>query len=516
MKKVVKALPRSAQAVLARLAVLLNLVSEHSEKNKMSSENLAICFALTIIKSKDPVVEEQFMQRQISVFEYMMKHFRELVKEAENPSVPLPEDFQKHLQNGMFLLGSQYIAQKENSEQSLGISRRTLSSPVPPISSVFDDVEEKGSPINKEKKNEKEKPATLKKNETRSYTAYPVITKRMSRDLTAMASHSRESTELINLLAQGETDKFLQVLNRSSKYVRDRVRDDLFLSISTSTEDCTPKTLDENTTSSSSSSSTKKDEVINQTTEGSIRLSQGSYQGQMKNNVPHQKGRMEYDNGNLYEGEWRDGVHHGIGTMKYAAGCEYSGQWCNGIREGIGNFKWLNLDCEYQGQWKNDQRHGKGKMTWANGSLYDGDWKDDVRDGFGKIIFEFFFFFSKFRNEFLGRFQFPDGSIYEGEWKDDTREGKGKRVYTNGDIYTGDFVNGNKSGHGVLQRSEWTYEGKFKDGKRHGKGVLVWKDKRRFEGMFKDDKREGYGEMTWPSGNSYKGMWTNDKPSNLQ
>ncbi len=49
--------------------------------------------------------------------------------------------------------------------------------------------------------------------------------------------------------------------------------------------------------------------------------------------------------------------------------------------------------------------------------------------------------------------------------------------YTNGDKYTGDWVDGKANGHGVYtfgpngKFAGDRYEGQFKDGKYHGKGT---------------------------------------------
>ena len=40
--------------------------------------------------------------------------------------------------------------------------------------------------------------------------------------------------------------------------------------------------------------------------------------------------------------------------------------------------------------------------------------------------------------------------LIEGEFKDDKRHGNGHMEYSNGDTYTGDWVNGNRESHGVL------------------------------------------------------------------
>jgi 1-phosphatidylinositol-4-phosphate 5-kinase len=44
---------------------------------------------------------------------------------------------------------------------------------------------------------------------------------------------------------------------------------------------------------------------------------------------------------------------------------------------------------------------------------------------------------------------FADLSRYSGYWKDGLPEGRGEMKYGNGDVYSGDFVNGVREGKGT-------------------------------------------------------------------
>jgi hypothetical protein len=60
---------------------------------------------------------------------------------------------------------------------------------------------------------------------------------------------------------------------------------------------------------------------------------------------------------------------------------------------------------------------------------------------------------------------FSDGNIYEGEFKDGNRNGKGKMIFSNGDIYEGEFKDGIENGKGKKIFSNGDiYEGEFKEG----------------------------------------------------
>ena len=76
------------------------------------------------------------------------------------------------------------------------------------------------------------------------------------------------------------------------------------------------------------------------------------YTGEIRNDVPHGKGVMEWTDGRRYEGEWKYGEQDGSGVYQWPGGEIYKGQW----REG----KW----------------HGQGVYTKANGTTMSGEWKN--------------------------------------------------------------------------------------------------------------------------------------------
>ncbi|MBA2795240.1 hypothetical protein [Streptococcus porcinus] len=64
--------------------------------------------------------------------------------------------------------------------------------------------------------------------------------------------------------------------------------------------------------------------------------------------------------------------------------------------------------------------------------------------------------------------------------------GKGKLTYGNGDIYSGEFRDGQFSGLGTYKASSgWSYSGRFKNGQADGKGILKAKNGKVYEGTFK-------------------------------
>ena len=68
---------------------------------------------------------------------------------------------------------------------------------------------------------------------------------------------------------------------------------------------------------------------------------------------------LKIDDG-TYTGERKNDFRQGIGTQKYEDSCLYSGQWSQDKFNGYGKFiKVSNSETEvYEGQWKDGQMHG--------------------------------------------------------------------------------------------------------------------------------------------------------------
>jgi hypothetical protein len=86
---------------------------------------------------------------------------------------------------------------------------------------------------------------------------------------------------------------------------------------------------------------------------------------------------------------------------------------------------------------------------------------------------------------------YPNGDIYEGEWLNDKKHGQGKMTYANGDIYYGDWKNDKKHGQGIMAyvNADYVYEGGWLNDKKHGQGIMVY-----------------------ANGDVYDGDWVNDEP----
>eukprot|EP00736_Rhodelphis_marinus_P012841 Rmarinus@m.29637 len=106
-------------------------------------------------------------------------------------------------------------------------------------------------------------------------------------------------------------------------------------------------------------------------------------------------------------------------------------------------------------------------------------------------------------------------ATYEGERNDKRqRHGKGLAVFSNGDTYEGDYVEGKRHGKGKYTfKNGAVYEGDYVDNVKHGHGKLTYPDGGSYEGSFVNGKRKGRGVYYYPNNDCYVGSWIDGKRS---
>ena len=199
-----------------------------------------------------------------------------------------------------------------------------------------------------------------------------------------------------------------------------------------------------------------------------------------------------------YLGQWKKetastGTWDGLGTIKFSDGSIYRGVSRKGQFEGKGHMCYSDGDI-YHGEWSGGKANGKGTFISQKGVLYEGSWKDDQYHGKGTEWFSF------------------KKGYYTGDFVDGQKTGKGK-FSMDGVIYEGDFVEGQFHGNGVYifgDESGRVYEGEFYENQINGKGVMKWADGSEYVGAFVNGRMEGYGEWKTLDGSYYKGFWKND------
>ena len=175
-----------------------------------------------------------------------------------------------------------------------------------------------------------------------------------------------------------------------------------------------------------------------------------------------------YENGDVYEGEVSFGEPNKKGKLDFTIKeipYTYVGEFLNGIKEGNGNLFSKDNLFNYDGDWKNDKYDGFGALL-DHGEKYTGDFKEGKFHGIGNLYK-------------------LNGDIYEGEFYEGNIK-KGKITYKNGDIFKGKFEDGKKS-FGIIEYIDGNkYEGYFESELYNGEGILTKKDGNEEKGIFKD------------------------------
>lgn len=194
------------------------------------------------------------------------------------------------------------------------------------------------------------------------------------------------------------------------------------------------------------------------------------YEGEIKNSVPHGKGKMCFDNRESYEGDFVMGEMTGNGTFIFADKTVYNG----GMRNGLFN--------------------GKGKMKWNNGIEYDGNFLDSTFSGKGKIFN-------------------VQGEEYEGNFDKNEFNGEGIYSFNNGDEYKGNFEYGIKKGRGVYKRNDKIiFEGNWDDDLPNGNGV-IYHNNNKIRGFWRNGNLIGNPEIEKDNLKNLNNMNLNIRPS---
>ena len=252
------------------------------------------------------------------------------------------------------------------------------------------------------------------------------------------------------------------------------------------------------------------------------------YKGEMKDGLLHGKGKLTYEKTShidFYDGDWVNDKKTGFGVMQFRNGNYYEGQWLNDKIHGNGvyTFRETSSAASYEGAFAEGKRNGKGTMHYRDGSVYTGEWLNDKKDGQGVLVYkngdrwEGEWENDKEQNGF-GTIQKKNDEVYYGSVENGLYHGKGKLTYEKRsriDFYEGDWVNGKKTGSGIMQfRNEESYEGEWLDDQYHGYGVFRYKENNSFiekyEGQWVNSQKSGHGVLTYLGGSYFEGQWEND------
>lgn len=231
-----------------------------------------------------------------------------------------------------------------------------------------------------------------------------------------------------------------------------------------------------------SSSDDEDGDKMQQSVEGKknkkkIESRSGIYMGEVKGRfVPVKHGLGQITRSfSTYQGEWKDDKENGFGVLTVTpnqrlgrTGYRYEGQFKDGEMTGYGVCVYSSGDV-YRGHHLADEYDGYGVYLHieTTGGVSKCEYKGSVKDGFGTYESDNMSHSGLYSKD---RFVCGRGTIhsaagtYTGDLKGAFRSystlqhGNGRFVYANGDIYDGQFKNGNIYGKGKLTRENGTVE----------------------------------------------------------
>lgn len=112
-----------------------------------------------------------------------------------------------------------------------------------------------------------------------------------------------------------------------------------------------------------------------------------------------------------------------------------------------------------------------------------------------------------------GIMTFNTGGKYDGQWKEDEKDGYGVENFKDGAIYTWEWKNDKKEGKGVMRykdvegKDAGSYEGEWKNDLFDGRGIIISENGDKYDGEWKTGLKQGLGIMTYANGSNYNGQW---------
>lgn len=91
---------------------------------------------------------------------------------------------------------------------------------------------------------------------------------------------------------------------------------------------------------------------------GTIRYGEATYTGEMKDGLPHGKGKLVWDKGTVYEGDFENGIACGQGTIRWSNGAHYVGSVKNWAMDGHGTYTYPNGTTQ-TGRWRESNFLGR-------------------------------------------------------------------------------------------------------------------------------------------------------------
>lgn len=112
-----------------------------------------------------------------------------------------------------------------------------------------------------------------------------------------------------------------------------------------------------------------------------------------------------------------------------------------------------------------------------------------------------------------GSFAWASGQRYSGPWVDDQPQGKGQMRFANGDEYEGEVAQGLPQGQGRMRYASGdSFEGRFSRGRPDGQGLYRWASGQVYEGAWQGEMPNGQGKLKFANGNLWEGQVVQGRP----
>ncbi len=188
--------------------------------------------------------------------------------------------------------------------------------------------------------------------------------------------------------------------------------------------------------------------------------------------------RYAWSSNETYEGTLKDGLFDGYGIYNAPDGSAHAGSWVDGLKDGKG----VSIDS-----------YGYTKSGyWSDGEYVGTEAPKEVTTEY--TDWSSLFNFEEEEEEIVEQVvEEVEPVLTTGCVEGDCENGFGKYIYTDGDVYIGQFQSSYRHGFGEYNYHEGDYY----------KGEWSWSN------------RNGIGKYIWPSGNTYLGEWENNLQTGL-
>jgi len=189
----------------------------------------------------------------------------------------------------------------------------------------------------------------------------------------------------------------------------------------------------------------------------------------------------------LYKGFFKDGLFHGKGDF---IGSTKAAKAIKAIKP-TDPIKSINLTNPTE----NTSLNASTSLTSSRPMRIVGIWRHGKPDGIVEIDFD----------------EKRGGGTYRGEVTRGMFSGKGTRVWSNGNIYIGQWETISRiSGNGLDLLNLLMHSNDR--GTMHGCGSYLYSNGIQYVGEFQHGVRSGSGKQIWPTGHLYVGEWRHDAP----